>query len=110
MPQKPRTRKFRVPDITRRDLPQSQRQDEHAHDCAYAGDDPEHPMMSAIFHAAGPDVCRERLETVRNIDIASTILDLLNVRPSDTVQGRAIRLCSGREQARDDSILQTNRR
>jgi len=47
---------------------------------------------------------------VRNIDIAPTVLDLLNVRPSDKVQGRAIRLCGGREQARDDSILQTNRR
>lgn len=64
------------------------------------GYDPRLPDMSAIFFAAGPDVCRERLESVRNIDITPTILDILNVRPADTVQGRAIRLCGGRD--RDD--------
>ena len=59
------------------------------------GYDPRLPEMSAIFYAAGPDMCRERFETVRNIDIAPTILDILNVRPADTVQGRALRLCGG---------------
>ncbi len=74
------------------------------------GYDPQLPEMSAIFYAAGPDVCRERLETVRNIDIAPTILDLLNVRPADTVQGRAIRLCGGRDYAGHDDRNDTDRR
>jgi predicted AlkP superfamily pyrophosphatase or phosphodiesterase len=57
------------------------------------GYDPQHKEMSAIFFAAGPDVCRHEVEKVRNIDIAPTILDILNVRPADTVQGRSLRLC-----------------
>jgi predicted AlkP superfamily pyrophosphatase or phosphodiesterase len=57
--------------------------------------------MSAIFYAAGPDVCRGELETVRNIDVAPTILRLLNVAPADTVQGRPIDLCDGRREGRE---------
>jgi arylsulfatase A-like enzyme len=50
--------------------------------------------MSAIFFAAGPAVCgRDEIERVRNIDIAPTILALLDVAPAATVQGRAIDLC-----------------
>jgi predicted AlkP superfamily pyrophosphatase or phosphodiesterase len=57
------------------------------------GYNPQLKEMSAIFFAAGPDVCRREIETVHNIDIAPTILDILNVRPADTVQGRSVRLC-----------------
>ncbi len=59
------------------------------------GYDPKLREMSAIFYAAGPQVCRDEVEEVRNIDVAPTILALLGVRPAETVQGRAIRLCSG---------------
>jgi predicted AlkP superfamily phosphohydrolase/phosphomutase len=65
------------------------------------GYDPRLPEMSAIFFAAGPDVCRQRLESVRNIDVAPTILDILNVRPGATVQGHAIRFCSDDRDGRD---------
>jgi hypothetical protein len=61
------------------------------------GYDPRLVDMSAIFYAAGPDVCRRHLEVVRNIDTAPTILEILGVRPAATVQGRALNLCgSGR--------------
>lgn len=66
------------------------------------GYDPKHPEMSAIFYAAGPDICRRKLDTVNNIDIAPTILKMLNVRPAATVEGRAIRLCGGRDDDRRD--------
>lgn len=56
--------------------------------------------MSAIFFAAGPSICRQELDEVRNIDIAPTVMAILGVRPADTVQGRAIRLC-GRDDHRD---------
>lgn len=71
------------------------------------GYDPRLVDMSAIFYAAGPDVCRRHLEIVRNIDIAPTILDILGVRPAATVQGRGLHLCGGgrhddnRERMRD---------
>ncbi|MGH8640720.1 MAG: alkaline phosphatase family protein [Burkholderiales bacterium] len=58
------------------------------------GYDPRLVEMSAIFFAAGPDVCKREFEVVRNIDIAPTILDILNVRPAATVQGRSLHLCS----------------
>lgn len=54
------------------------------------GYDPTLPNMSAIFYAAGPDIQPGKLEQVRNIDIAPTILRLLNVNPAPTVQGKAI--------------------
>jgi predicted AlkP superfamily pyrophosphatase or phosphodiesterase len=58
------------------------------------GYDPRLPEMSAIFFAAGPHICRRvELETVHNIDLAPTILKLLDVEPHETVQGRAIDLC-----------------
>jgi predicted AlkP superfamily pyrophosphatase or phosphodiesterase len=69
------------------------------------GYDPRLVEMSAIFFAAGPDVCKREFEVVRNIDIAPTILDILNVRPAATVQGRSLHLCSDgrhRDHDRDD--------
>jgi predicted AlkP superfamily pyrophosphatase or phosphodiesterase len=67
------------------------------------GYDPKLREMSAIFFAAGPHVCRDELEEVRNIDVAPTILAILGVRPAETVQGRALRLCGKheREERRD---------
>src|SRR5262249_49016235 len=55
--------------------------------------DPRVKEMSAIFIAAGPSVCEDELERVRQIDVAPTILAILGVPPADTVQGRALRLC-----------------
>jgi len=66
------------------------------------GYDPQLSEMSAIFFAAGPDVCRGELERVRNIDVAPTILRLLDVAPAQTVQGRAIDLCPRRGHGRHD--------
>jgi predicted AlkP superfamily pyrophosphatase or phosphodiesterase len=57
------------------------------------GYDPRLEEMSAIFFAAGPSICRQQLREVRNIDIAPTVLSILDVEPADTVQGRAISLC-----------------
>lgn len=54
------------------------------------GYDPKLPNMSAIFYAAGPDIQPGKLEQVHNIDIAPTILRLLNVNPAPTVQGKPI--------------------
>jgi predicted AlkP superfamily pyrophosphatase or phosphodiesterase len=56
------------------------------------GYDPQLPEMSAIFFAAGPNINRGTVTSVRNIDIAPTILQLLGVQPADTVQGRPINL------------------
>jgi predicted AlkP superfamily pyrophosphatase or phosphodiesterase len=57
------------------------------------GYDPQLQEMSAIFFAAGPNVCKQELKEVSNIDIVPTVLALLGVEPADTVQGRAIKLC-----------------
>jgi predicted AlkP superfamily pyrophosphatase or phosphodiesterase len=57
------------------------------------GYDPRLKEMSAIFIAAGPSVCEDELEDVRQIDVAPTILAILGVPPAETVQGRALRLC-----------------
>ncbi|NMG09462.1 alkaline phosphatase family protein [Brasilonema sp. UFV-L1] len=54
------------------------------------GYDPTLPNMSAIFYAAGPDIQPGKLEQVHNIDIAPTILRLLDVQPASTVQGKAL--------------------
>jgi predicted AlkP superfamily pyrophosphatase or phosphodiesterase len=54
------------------------------------GYDPEQRSMSAIFIAAGPDIRRSRLDKVRNIDVAPTILDLLGVQPAATVDGQVL--------------------
>lgn len=56
------------------------------------GYDPNNPLMSAIFYAAGPDIGRGSLNQVRNIDVAPTILQLLGVTPASTVQGSPIDL------------------
>lgn len=56
------------------------------------GYDPTLPEMSAIFYAAGPDIGRGRINQVRNIDIAPTILQLLGVDAAETVEGEAIPL------------------
>ena len=65
------------------------------------GYDPKLKEMAAIFIAAGPSVCEDELEEVRNIDVAPTILAILGVPPADSVQGRALRLC-GKDRDRDD--------
>lgn len=56
------------------------------------GYDPTLPEMSAIFYAAGPDIGRGSLNQVRNIDVAPTILQLLGVKPAETVEGNPIKL------------------
>ncbi|MBD2775729.1 hypothetical protein [Iningainema tapete] len=57
------------------------------------GYDPTLPEMQAIFLAAGPDFNSNvlpGLNEVRSIDIAPTILDLLDVEPAPTIQGQSI--------------------
>ena len=54
------------------------------------GYDPSLPDMSAIFLAAGPDFGHGTLGSVRNIDIAPTIDQILGVTPAATVQGKAL--------------------
>ena len=54
------------------------------------GYDPSLPDMSAIFLAAGPDFGHGTLGSVRNIDIAPTIDQILGVTPAATVQGTAL--------------------
>lgn len=60
------------------------------------GYDPALRPMHAIFYAAGPEVCRGRVERMRNIDVAPTIAALLGVKLSATVEGRAVDLCPPR--------------
>src|SRR5262249_40989484 len=48
------------------------------------------PDMSAIFLAAGPDFGHGTLGSVRNIDVAPTIDQILGVQPASTVQGQPI--------------------
>jgi len=64
------------------------------------GYDPKLREMSAIFYAAGPQVCRDGIEEVRNIDLAPTVLALLGVQPADTVQGRACVYATARPRRR----------
>ena len=54
------------------------------------GYDPNLPNMSAIFYAAGPDFGHGSLAQVRNIDIAPTVLQLIDTQPAATVQGQPI--------------------
>ncbi len=56
------------------------------------GYDPTLPDMKAIFYAAGPDIGQKSLGSVRNIDIAPTIEQILGVNPAATVDGKAINL------------------
>ena len=55
------------------------------------GHDSSRPAMSAIFYAAGPDVKQgTKVRSMRNIDVAPTILDLLEVVAAPTVDGRSL--------------------
>lgn len=55
------------------------------------GHDSSLPSMSAILYAAGPNIKRRKpLKSVRNIDIAPTVLELLGVSPATTVDGEVI--------------------
>ena len=48
--------------------------------------------MSATFIAAGPDFRQGvEIEKIHNIDIAPTVLEILDVEPASTVDGRVIR-------------------
>lgn len=47
--------------------------------------------MSAIFYAAGPNIKQgKKIRSVRNIDVAPTVLELLGVAPAPTVDGAVI--------------------
>jgi hypothetical protein len=55
------------------------------------GHDSNLQSMSAILYAAGPSLKRGKtLRTVRNIDIAPTIVEILGVAPAATVDGQVI--------------------
>jgi predicted AlkP superfamily pyrophosphatase or phosphodiesterase len=55
------------------------------------GHDSELESMSATFLAAGPNIRnRQTVQRVRNIDVAPTIMHLLGVQPSPTVDGRVL--------------------
>ena len=55
------------------------------------GHDSELESMSAILFAAGPDIKQnKRLRSVRNIDIAPTIMEILGVAPAATVDGEVL--------------------
>lgn len=45
------------------------------------GHDPELPVMSATFIAAGPQIRDTTIRRMRNIDVAPTIMQMLGVRP-----------------------------
>jgi predicted AlkP superfamily pyrophosphatase or phosphodiesterase len=45
------------------------------------GHDPELPVMSATFIAAGPQIREETIRRMRNIDVATTIMKILGVKP-----------------------------
>ncbi|WP_315833737.1 alkaline phosphatase family protein [Bradyrhizobium prioriisuperbiae] len=45
------------------------------------GHDPELPVMSATFIAAGPQIRDTTIRRMRNIDVAPTIMQILGVRP-----------------------------
>ena len=47
------------------------------------GHDPELPVMSATFIAAGPDIQKTTIRRMRNLDVAPTIMRILGVRPHD---------------------------
>lgn len=47
--------------------------------------------MSAILYAAGPSLKQgKKIDAVRNIDIAPTVLAILGVEPAATVDGQII--------------------
>jgi hypothetical protein len=47
--------------------------------------------MSAIFYAAGPIAQGRQVEQVRNIDIAPTVLAILGVPPTPTMDGKVLK-------------------
>lgn len=56
------------------------------------GYDSDLPSMSAILFAAGPNIRQGRkLQQVRNIDVAPTVMKILAVPPAPTVDGKVIR-------------------
>jgi hypothetical protein len=56
------------------------------------GYDPELPNMSAILYAAGPTIPQKTLSRTRSIDVAPTILALLDIEPPATMEGTPIGL------------------
>ena len=54
------------------------------------GYDPNITDMSAIFFAAGPDIGRGTLRQIQTVDVAPTILKLLDVEAPSTVDGKAL--------------------
>ncbi|MCP3407745.1 alkaline phosphatase family protein [Bradyrhizobium sp. CCGB01] len=54
------------------------------------GHDPELPVMSATFIAAGPDIRKTTIRRMRNLDVAPTIMQILGVRPHQ-VDGEVLR-------------------
>src|SRR5262249_13675216 len=54
------------------------------------GHDPNISDMSAIFFASGPDIGRGTLRQIRTVDVAPTILKLLDVAAPSTVDGKAL--------------------
>lgn len=47
-------------------------------------------MVSRRSIPSGPDIRVGRIEQARNIDIAPTVLKLLGVRGSDTIEGKPL--------------------
>lgn len=54
------------------------------------GYNPKQKSMSAILIASGLDIRVGRIEWARNIDIAPTVLKLVGVRGSDTIEGKPL--------------------
>lgn len=54
------------------------------------GHDPELPVMSATFIAAGPQIREKTIRRMRNLDVAPTIMQILGVRPH-RVDGEVLR-------------------
>ena len=49
------------------------------------------PSMSAIFYAAGPSIKQgKKIPSMRNIDVAPTVMEILGVAPATTVDGSVI--------------------
>ncbi|OAF20079.1 alkaline phosphatase family protein [Bradyrhizobium neotropicale] len=54
------------------------------------GHDPELPVMSATFIAAGPQIEKTTIRRMRNVDVAPTIMRILGVKPHQ-VDGEVLR-------------------
>jgi len=52
---------------------------------------PELMEMSATFIGAGPRIRNEKIQRMRNIDVAPTIMHILGVMPSDQTDGQVLR-------------------